>query len=51
MPQDNDVGEIERVVELNADKKQFLVISRGGFLVLFEMEVLEPVDLEPPHRD
>ena len=38
---DNEVGDIERVVESNADKKQYLVISRGGgFLGLFETEVL-----------
>ena len=37
---DNEVGEIERVVESTADKKQHLVISRGGLLGLFETEVL-----------
>ena len=41
---DNEVGEIERVVESNADKKQHLVISRGGFLGLFETEVLVPLE-------
>jgi sporulation protein YlmC with PRC-barrel domain len=41
---DNEVGDIERVVESNADKKQHLVISRGGFLGLFETEVLVPLD-------
>ena len=41
---DNEVGDIERVVESNADKKQHLVISRGGFLGLFETEVLVPLE-------
>ena len=41
---DNEVGEIERVVEGTADKKQHLVISRGGFLGLFETEVLVPLE-------
>ena len=41
---DNEVGEIERVVESTADKKQHLVISRGGFLGLFETEVLVPLE-------
>ena len=41
---DNEVGDIERVVESNADKKQYLVISRGGFLGLFETEVLVPLE-------
>ena len=41
---DNEVGEIEGVVESTADKKQHLVISRGGFLGLFETEVLVPLE-------
>jgi sporulation protein YlmC with PRC-barrel domain len=41
---DNEVGDIDRVVESTADKKQYLVISRGGFLGLFETEVLVPLD-------
>jgi sporulation protein YlmC with PRC-barrel domain len=41
---DNEVGDIERVVESTADKKQYLVISRGGFLGLFETEVLVPLE-------
>ena len=41
---DNEVGDIDRVVESNADKKQYLVISRGGFLGLFETEVLVPLE-------
>jgi sporulation protein YlmC with PRC-barrel domain len=41
---DNEVGEIEGVVESIADKKQHLVISRGGFLGLFETEVLVPLE-------
>ena len=40
----DEVGDIERVVENSGDKKQYLVISRGGFLGLFETEVLIPVD-------
>ena len=43
-PNQNEVGDIERVVESNADKKQHLVISRGGFLGLFETEVALPVE-------
>jgi sporulation protein YlmC with PRC-barrel domain len=43
-PNANEVGDIERVVEANADKKQHLVISRGGFLGLFETEVLVPLE-------
>src|SRR5215218_3947578 len=41
---DNEVGDIERVVESNADKKQYLVISRGGFLGLFETEIVVPLE-------
>jgi sporulation protein YlmC with PRC-barrel domain len=43
-PNANEVGDIERVVEANADKKQHLVISRGGFLGMFETEVAIPVE-------
>lgn len=43
-PNANEVGDIERVVEANADKKQHIVISRGGFLGLFETEVLIPLE-------
>ncbi len=39
-----ELGDIERVVESKADKKRFLVISRGGFLGLFETDVLVPLD-------
>src|SRR5215218_2662563 len=48
---DNEVGDIERVVESNADKKQFLVISRGGFLGLFETEVLVLLENVAAQRD
>ncbi len=41
---DNEVGDIERVMESNADKKQYLVISRDGFLGLFETEVVIPLE-------
>jgi sporulation protein YlmC with PRC-barrel domain len=40
----DEVGDIARVVESNADKKQHLVISRGGFLGLFETEVMIPLE-------
>lgn len=39
-----ELGDIDRVVESNADKKQFLVISRGGFLGLFETDVAIPLE-------
>jgi sporulation protein YlmC with PRC-barrel domain len=41
---ENEIGDIERVVEATSDKKRFVVISRGGFLGLFESEVLVPLD-------
>ena len=43
-PKENEIVDIERVVEANSDKKQYLVISRGGFLGLFESEVLVPLE-------
>jgi len=43
-PNANEVGDIERVVEANADKKQHIVISRGGFLGMFETEVAIPLE-------
>jgi len=30
----DELGDIDSVVERNADKKQFLVVGRGGFLGL-----------------
>jgi hypothetical protein len=39
-----DLGEIERVVEGRSDQKTYLVISRGGFLGLFDEEFLVPVE-------
>jgi hypothetical protein len=39
-----EVGDIESVVENNADKKRFIVISRGGFLGFFETEVAIPLE-------
>src|SRR5207253_1830479 len=42
--QDDKVGDIERVVESKADKKSYLVVSRGGFFGLFETEVLVALD-------
>jgi sporulation protein YlmC with PRC-barrel domain len=40
----DEVGDIERVVESTADKKQHLVLNRGGFLGLFEAEVMIPLE-------
>ena len=39
-----ELGDIDSVVERNTDKKQFLVISRGGFLGLFETDVAVPLE-------
>jgi hypothetical protein len=39
-----EVGDIEGVVENNADKKRFIVISRGGFLGFFETDVAIPIE-------
>lgn len=39
-----ELGSIKRVVENNADKKQYLVVSRGGFLGFFAKEYLVPLD-------
>ena len=44
---ENEIGDIERVVEANSDKKRYLVISRGGFLGLFESEVLSRLRMWP----
>jgi hypothetical protein len=41
---DTELGDIERVVENATDKKTYLVVSRGGFLGLFEKEYLVSVD-------
>jgi hypothetical protein len=41
---DTELGDIERVVENETDKKTYVVVSRGGFLGLFEKEYLVPVD-------
>jgi hypothetical protein len=41
---DTELGGIERVVENATDKKKYVVVSRGGFLGLFEEEYLVPVD-------
>ena len=43
-PADNEIGEIDEIVESNADKKQYLVVSRGGFLGFFETEILLPLE-------
>ncbi len=39
-----EVGDIESVVESNADKKRFIVISRGGFMGFFETDVAVPLE-------
>ena len=39
-----EVGDIEGVVENTADKKQFLVVKRGGFLWFGGKEVAVPLD-------
>jgi sporulation protein YlmC with PRC-barrel domain len=39
-----EIGDIEGVVENNADKKQFVVIERGGFLGFGAKEIAIPVD-------
>ena len=39
-----EVGDIESVVESNADKRRFIVISRGGFLGFFETDVAIPLE-------
>ena len=39
-----ELGEIDRVVESNADKKHFLVISHGGFLGFFKTDVAVPLE-------
>lgn len=41
---DSDLGDIERVVESTADKKPYVVVSRGGLLGFFATEYLVPVD-------
>jgi hypothetical protein len=40
----DELGDIDSVVERNADKKQFLVVGRGGFLGLFETDVAIPLE-------
>jgi hypothetical protein len=39
-----EIGDIEGVVESNADKKQFLVIERGGFLGFGAREIAIPLE-------
>lgn len=41
---DADLGHIERVVESTADKKAYVVVSRGGLLGFFATEYLVPLD-------
>jgi sporulation protein YlmC with PRC-barrel domain len=39
-----EIGEIEGVVENNADKKQFVLVERGGFLGLGAKEIAIPAE-------
>jgi hypothetical protein len=40
---DRKIGDVGRVVESNADKRQFVVIERGGFLGFGAKEIAIPV--------
>ena len=39
-----EIGDIEGVVENNADKKQFVLVERGGFLGFGAKEIAVPVE-------
>lgn len=39
-----DVGDIEGVVERDADKKQFIIVQRGGFLGFGGKEIAVPLE-------
>jgi hypothetical protein len=39
-----EIGDIEGVVENNADKKQFVLVERGGFLGFGAKEIAIPVE-------
>jgi sporulation protein YlmC with PRC-barrel domain len=39
-----DLGDIKRVIESKAEKKSYLVVSRGGLLGFFDQEYLVPLD-------
>jgi hypothetical protein len=39
-----NLGDIEKVVENTAEKKPYIVVSRGGVLGFFETEYLVPLD-------
>ncbi len=39
-----EIGAIEGVVENNADKKQFVLVERGGFLGFGAKEIAVPVE-------
>lgn len=39
-----EIGDIEGVVENNADKKQFVLVERGGFLGLGAKKIAIPVE-------
>jgi hypothetical protein len=40
----NEIGDIEGVVENNADKKQFVLVERGGFLGFGAKELAIPLE-------
>jgi hypothetical protein len=39
-----DLGDIERVIESKADKRSYVVVSRGGVLGFFGQQYLVPLD-------
>jgi invasion protein IalB/sporulation protein YlmC with PRC-barrel domain len=39
-----EIGDIERVVESVTDGKQYIVVSSGGFLGLFDSEIMIPLE-------
>ncbi|MGA0595183.1 hypothetical protein [Enterovirga sp. CN4-39] len=43
-PDGGKVGDIEAVAESNADKKQVVVVERGGFLGFFAKQVAVPLE-------
>jgi sporulation protein YlmC with PRC-barrel domain len=40
----DEIGDIERVVESVADGRQYIVVSSGGFLGLFDTEIVIPLE-------
>jgi len=43
-PDGKKIADVEGVVENNADKKQFVVIERGGFLGIGAKEIAIPIE-------